>query len=487
MDKDPVGPLARMYNDRAGGLARVSNLSATRRVVTVVKAMKVDIDNVQGSIVQVIRRPLVRHLILHFGDPMGARAFVRQLLPRITTAAKIASAPDPLLNVSLTAGGLEALGLNQALLRRFDAVFLEGPDPRRLGDIRASPAESEPWWEGQFQTPAIHCIVHLFARSQSVLDRSSGEIREQAGVSGVQELIPRRDGSTLDSRSLGGRRLHFGYVDGISQPPVAWDDDARQANDLDFRNFVLGYSTRERSSAPSSGPAADLARDGAYAAFLWYYQDAAAFARFLAEAAPAAFPALAADDAQELLAAKLLGRWRDGTPLVLSPDHPDASLIEQNTFGYRSEDPEGHRCPFSAHMRVMNPRDQPLDPVTTEGVPRVLRRGMPYGPVLEGTDDDHADRGFFGVFVCSDIRRQIYTLATWMKQNNFSPVFNEDRRSQDALVGNRGLPGASTGFRIPAPGGDVRIPALPDFVKAKGAAFVIYPSWSMLDALTASP
>jgi len=80
----------------------------------------------------------------------------------------------------------------------------------------------------------------------------------------------------------------------------------------------------------------------------------------------------------------MMGRWRDGTPLVLSPDRPDPRLASSNDFGYATQDPDGHRCPFSAHIRIVNPRDTPLDPAAVEGVPRVLRRGMAYGPPLQG-------------------------------------------------------------------------------------------------------
>src|SRR5262249_25413878 len=152
------------------------------------------------------------------------------------------------------------------------------------------------------------------------------------------------------------------------QPPVAWADEGRQPGQPDFRHFLLGYATREVSSAPrepfdGADPAAthavELARDGTYGVFRWVYQDVAAFNRVLARQAPRLAPRLPARDAEELLAAKILGRWRDGTPLALSPDGPDPALVPRNDFGY-ADDRGGQKCPFSAHIRVVNPRDQPL-------------------------------------------------------------------------------------------------------------------------------
>ena len=94
----------------------------------------------------------------------------------------------------------------------------------------------------------------------------------------------------------------------------------------------------------------------------------------------------------ELLAAKLCGRWPNGTPLELSPDtdSPAAGISpeQMNDFEYvnadGSGDPKGIRCPVGAHIRRVNPRGQP---VQGQGVPggsnnshRLMRCLLPYGP-----------------------------------------------------------------------------------------------------------
>jgi hypothetical protein len=218
--------------------------------------------------------------------------------------------------------------------------------------------------------------------------------------------------------------------------------------------------------------------------FRWIYQDVATFNRFLSDEGPRLFHDLTPADAEELLAAKLVGRWRDGTPLVLSPDHSDPALATSNDFGYVTQDPDGHQCPFSSHIRVVNPRDTPLDPAVVHGVPRVLRRGMPYGPPLEGGVDDGVDRGLVGIFLCADLRLQIYTLTRWIKRNSFSPVYNANRRTQDALAGNRATPGCNADFSVPNKGGIATIKNLPDFMRTKGVAFLLYPSKAMLAAIS---
>lgn len=395
------------------------------------------------------------------------------------------TAPDPLLNVGVTYHGLGVLGVDPALLAKFDAVFRFGPRTVNLGDVPGSRSDPVNWWEGQFKTEDVHCIVHVYARSDGAAQDGMQMVRELARRCGLTELIPRKDGTVLQARSLGGAKLHFGYTDGISHPDVCWDDDVPVLPpQVSFRNFLLGYSTDAYPSAPGGGPAADFVRDSTYGMFRWVYQDVATFNLFLSTQGPRLFPDLPTADAEELLAAKMMGRWRDGTPLVLSPDRPDSRLATSNDFGYATQDPDGHRCPFSAHIRIVNPRDTPLDPAVVEGVPCVLRRGMPYGPPLPGSEDDGADRGLVGMFLCVDLRRQVYTLTNWVTQNNFSPVYDADRRAQDPLLGNRAMPGTNAGFTLPAAGGGATVKNLPDFVHTKGTAFLLYPGKATLTALS---
>jgi deferrochelatase/peroxidase EfeB len=216
----------------------------------------------------------------------------------------------------------------------------------------------------------------------------------------------------------------------------------------------------------------------------WLYQDVAAFNRFLEEAALKVAPHLSPDEGKELLAAKLMGRWRNGTPLALSSDQPLENF--SNDFAYQTQDSQGQKCPFSAHIRVTNPRDQPLNSILApEGVPSVIRRGIPYGPEMAPgqTTDDGIDRGILGLFLCTNIRRQFYTLTHWVAENSFSPIFKGEKPPEDALFGNRNNSATSHNFLIPRAEGNVAL-GLPDLVHTKGTAFFLLPSMSALQALT---
>lgn len=447
--------------------------------------MQIDLSGVQAIVTDLYTSPTSRHLIFRFPEGRGGHAFITGLSPHITMAdVQTDDAPDPLVNIGISFSGLAALGVDPAVLNEFDDVFKSGPDAQELGDVPNSRSSTANWWENQFNTGEVHCIVHIYVKSTQAAQDATQMVRDLARECGVIERVPRRNGTILEGRSLSGGKLHFGYTDGISHPDISWNDAPTVPGQVSFRTFLLGYATDDFPSAPGDGAAADLARGSTYGVFRWLYQDVAAFNLFLGTQAPKLFPNLAAPDAEELLAAKMMGRWRDGTPLVLSPEGPDAKLSRSNDFGYANEDPSGHRCPFSAHIRVVNPRDTPLDAVVVDGVPVVLRRGMPYGPPLPGNVDDGVDRGLLGLFLCTDLRRQFYTLTDWVNKNSFSPVYDANRHAQDVLFGNRAVRLASTVFLIPGKDGNATVKGLPDFVYTKGTVFLLYPSKATLAALS---
>ena len=69
-------------------------------------------------------------------------------------------------------------------------------------------------------------------------------------------------------------------------------------------------------------------------------------------------PGVTAEDVAE----RIIGRRRSGEPLVDSAPDPD-------TFSFAGT--HASRCPYQAHIRVMNPRDGGPDPI-------IIRRGMAY-------------------------------------------------------------------------------------------------------------
>jgi deferrochelatase/peroxidase EfeB len=247
---------------------------------------------------------------------------------------------------------------------------------------------------------------------------------------------------------------------------------------IDFRHFVLGYWSKDVQSFPRAAPWADLVRDGSYGIFQWVYQDVAAFESFLTANAAKVGGGMPPDQAREWLAAKMMGRWRDGTPLTLSPDHPDDELSNATQFGY-ADDPKGLRCPLHSHIRIANRRDEELNPLVvanfSTGGPHLLRRGMAYGPELVGEVDDGKDRGLVGMFLCSNPRNQFFIVMNWINKADFSPVYSPVRlRWQDLMMGDRSFPGAVARGAIPTPNGEILLDGLPQLIRVQGTAVTLF-------------
>lgn len=118
-----------------------------------------------------------------------------------------------------------------------------------------------------------------------------------------------------------------------------------------------------------------LSRNGSFMAYRRLQEHVGAFRDFLKEQGQT-------PEEQELVAAKLMGRWRSGAPLVLAPDKDDPALgsdpQRNNDFNYRQQDPHGYAVPLGAHIRRMNPRDTGANMSRR----RMIRRGATYGPPL---------------------------------------------------------------------------------------------------------
>jgi Dyp-type peroxidase family len=435
---------------------------------------RIDPANVQGLVFSLYRYPTSRHLLYKIKDPAGAQNFLRTLLPRVTHAAvDLAPYPQPLINVGITWSGLRAIGTigpGEALDSASDAFPSEFQNP--------PPASLAGDWKGKFTSADVHLTIHLYCTDEAQLDAATRSIRGSAEPA-LAELGPSGDADpAITGKSLGGAKLHFGFRDGISQPQIRWDDDTSGADLIDFRHFVLGYWSQDVQSFPRDAPWADLVRDGSYGIFQWVYQDVAAFESFLTANAAKVGGGMPPEKAREWLAAKMMGRWRDGTPLGLSPDEPDERLSDATQFGY-ADDPKGLRCPLHSHIRIANRRDEKLDTLVASnfpaGGPHLLRRGMAYGPELVGEVDDGKDRGLVGVFLCSNPRNQFFIVMNWINKADFSPVYSPLRsRWQDMMMGDRSVRGAVAKGAIPTANGEILLDGLPQFIRTQGTAVALF-------------
>jgi len=250
----------------------------------------------------------------------------------------------------------------------------------------------------------------------------------------------------------------FGYS---GQDPAAADlDNSRGPNSLTGAP-VGGGATGQRT-----GP--DWARDGAFLVFRRLRQDVPRFHHFLRDQAAAAGVADPANtSAAALVGAQLVGRWPSGAPTVRTPELENKVLADDdcanNDFefldfgaapamvpapgpndcaddfpGLPKDDEAGIRCPFSGHIRKSYPRND-LTPAGGPGTPeqrsaksevntqthRMLRRGIPFGPVSPSTPttpvEDDVDRGLHFLAYETSIDQQFeFVIQAWVNNPDFS-------------------------------------------------------------------
>jgi Dyp-type peroxidase family len=456
-----------------------------------VTADLLDLEDVQGLVLRgYVKLRAARYVLLRIGDAAAARGWLRALAGRVTTAHR---SPDgTAVNVALTAAGLAALGLPGPALAGFSLEFAEGmASPHRsriLGDVGESAPERWAW--GAPGGDPVHVLLLLFATDDAALADLEGGLRQEAEASGLRVV------ASLDTVDLGDHE-HFGFHDGISQPVMVGSRQTESPiNTIQPGEFLLGYVnehgqlTERPTLQPEDDPERvlprdrshrpDLGRNGTYLVMRQLHQDVRGFWRRADEASrtPDGSPD---QEAMTRFAAKMVGRWPGGAPLVLAPERDDGGLATANDFAYQGPDPDGLRCPIGAHVRRANPRDS-LDPKpgTQQSIAvgkrhRLIRRGREYGaPPAPGTlldeRDDGVDRGLHFICLCGNIARQFeFVQATWIA----SPKFDGLHQDDDPLLGARGT-GAGA-FRVQGTPVRTRYRHLPRFVSVRGGAYFFLP------------
>jgi Dyp-type peroxidase family len=414
----------------------------------------VEVGQVQGNVLHAYgtKFPYARYVLLRFknGDQM------REALSRWHDRVTFGRPQDlrPRVNVAITYAGLEKLLKDKDLLRSFPEDFRQGAYARskQVGDVGASRADT--WWDGTH--PEHHALVSVHATHSVACTNLVNRFTAGCDVrwDTAAALLPGGADGYRQSCGTEFHREHFGFADGCSQPAVEGVDDdpvgdglyARRpltwwrglqwlellTEDLGLRHvprrwrpvrtgeFLLGYENED--GRHPDGPPAPLGPNGTFMVYRELDQNVRAFEKFVhdkaggleQEARERAEQERNGDDTSpevdynNLIRAKIVGRWPDGTPLALSPDSPNPAIATDrrraNNFLYRADrdgyraDLDGVRCPLGAHVRRTNPRDALPGGAERTMRHRIIRRGMPYGPPYEASKDDGERRGL--AFVC---------------------------------------------------------------------------------------
>ena len=454
----------------------------------------------------------------------GAPAFSEPPKPRTSLASAVRSEGEQAglsddagksfdtapVNIAFTYSGLQALGLDKTTLCSFPEPFRQGMAARAemLGDVGASAPE---FWDGELGSRSVHGYFtggfHVdesagvseahwkrlrreVAAYNHPVDQLGQDLRVFIGfvahLIGIEVLHIELgqdpyelEGDAADPAQqkpvrLPHRHEHFGFRDGLSQPfvdlglgdpapgggtpsrnstwsPVALGEIFLHCEDEDGRRHELPVNSKLREGST-------------FLVFRKLEQDVVGFRSFIAKQRPGD------KAAQEMLAAQFVGRWKNGTPLVLSPDFPrefgpDAESI-LNDFRYAADDPRGRKCPLGAHVRRSNPRDiGGRDNVRRH---RILRRGMSYGGALlpKESAGDGEKRGLLFVAANSRIDLQFETLqSVWINRGEFLG---------QAGLGRCPLTGAHAGRREDVfleAGAVAPITEMPAFVRTRAGDF----------------
>jgi Dyp-type peroxidase family len=373
----------------------------------------VAVDEVQGNVLHAYRdadghvfgyATYLRYLVRE-GMAEAAVGLIGRLAEKeVTFGQPTAESNESHVNLAFSYAGLEALEVPESVRGEFPLEFRQGARSR-AGDLGDT-------WPDKEKFKDAHILLSVVACSSAARDERVERLQRALAVNGGPlALVECQHAELLAAR---GAREHFGFADGRSQPAIAGVDldpagdgiyatatptgrAARALTGLGVRNpprrwrllrtgeFLLGYDNED--GALPKGPRAPLGPNGTFMVYRKMAQHVGVFQRFITESAAA----LRMDE--DVLRAKILGRWPDGTPLASSQVEDPAIATDRrraNDFLY-AKDPNGLACPLGAHVRRANPRDGLPGGAERTMRHRIIRRGMPY-------TDSNGEQGL--IFIC---------------------------------------------------------------------------------------
>jgi Dyp-type peroxidase family len=451
--------------------------------------------DIQGNILKPYNLQVARYIFLRVNDVAGGRRLIAALTPWVTSSAYWSEGKKPAwtLNLAFTHTGLAALGTPQATLATFPDDFKEGMAARagQLWDKgESAPAHWEPLWRDR----GVHVWASFNAQSTAVLDERHQWLRDRISEANGVTALAAQDAAQLVVGGRHTRKEHFGFTDGFGDPEIAgsgfppvpgrgkWTGHSWEP--LAPGEFLLGY-VDESGAIPAAPLPAEFSRNGTFMVYRKLHQNVASFRCFVRDAGAS----LAGGP--DRLAARIVGRWPDGTSLEMSPACPDPALAHDtalnNDFVYGA-DANGNRCPLGAHIRRANPRDALGSPLLVNRH-RIMRRGVPYGewippsPDNAGGGTDEGNHGMIFMALNASIERQFeFVNREWLNYGNDFGLGND----KDILTGQRQpddtvvVQGNAASFAADPP---VMFGNLSRFVVLRGGDYFFIPSLSALRML----
>ena len=293
---------------------------------------KLNASDIQGFVLRGYNLPVARYLFLHFEDAARGRGLIAHLLSHITTGQRWDGAkPQSTVNIAFTHRGLQRLELPLATLLTFPVEFQQGMRQRAelLGDTGHNAPEQ---WDPLWRDGHVHCWLGVNGQTAEAIDARCAAIKAALEEIGGATLLASQDAAAQVLNGSPTTSEHFGFTDGFGNPEYVGVERSSQPGQgklqsdgtwapLATGELLLGYAD-EAGELPVAPVPHLLAANGTFMVYRKLHQNLATFLAYLDQQASLY------GGGKEKLAAKMIGRWRDGTPIELSPDQPSPSIAQ---------------------------------------------------------------------------------------------------------------------------------------------------------------
>ncbi|OQE11860.1 hypothetical protein PENFLA_c071G09334 [Penicillium flavigenum] len=327
---------------------------------------------------------------------------------------------------------------------RCDGMFIVGA--QREDELEATVKDLKSY----FHIAEDHTVDAKEASAQITLIKK-GHVRNADGKA-QRRLIPdEKDPSKKRLENLRGKE-HFGFEDHISQPSIEGLDPPPKEGEPPAIPPGLIFLKRRGDNTTSP----DWAKDGSMLVFREIEEKVHDFNDFVKS--ESAKMDTFNDGTGEKLAAHMIGRWKNGSPVELDSENSVAQHPFANNFEYKNKysNPREIKCPIAAHIRKMRPRADLY--ISKDGgevsaqtnywnnTNLILRRSVTFGPEVQPGEEklkpsERPKRGIYFMCYQGDFRNGFNFLTSrWASNQVFSGKQGwEMVPGQDPIVSQRNL------------------------------------------------
>ena len=397
------------------------------------------LSGVQGNILKAHGRDYTAHVFVRFpADYKNVRAWISKFADskQLTTAEQqreqakeyqeTKKPGEPFAAFLLSYAGYKALGVPEQSIPQ-DKWFKAGLKKHNsVGEDTISDPPPESWEKG-FRDD-LHAMVLLADDIRARLDQTLKTRLDQLNALGVVSFVERGDKLRYDFGPPRGvlEIEHFGHEDGVSDPRMVVEDIVKEVSQRGAEHWDPS-APLNLVFVPEPNGASGY---GSYMVFRKLEQNVRAF-----DAAKKGL-ANALDVDVEYAAGLMVGRHRDGTPVI--PTATADSRGDRNDFNFSRDRPPSpgvaRLCPFHSHIRRANPRgDVPhyigaMSSGTDEAFERrmrIARRGITYGdrPRLYDSDPSALPQAGVGLlFMCFQASLKQFAIQQSGSDNDRFPL-----------------------------------------------------------------